>query len=97
VSSAFWAALPSAIGAIRRRFREQDYSLVPVVVGIAALFTALSAALSIADTRGPQFDVVLGPIDPATELAWTWVTGTVSGAVAVFCAIRVWTHFRKPY
>jgi hypothetical protein len=62
------------------------------LVGIAATVVAVSAACRVASVRGPQFDVVLGPIDPAIEGAEVFVVGMASGAIAVVCAIRLWRH-----
>jgi hypothetical protein len=45
--------------------------------------------------RGPKFDVLLGPIDPAVEGAQVFIVGTLSGAVALICAFRLWTQARS--
>jgi hypothetical protein len=63
-----------------------------VLVGIAATVVAVSAACRVASAGGPQFDVALGPIDPAIEGAEVFVLGMLSGAIAVVCGIRLWRH-----
>lgn len=65
------------------------------VVGIAAIVVATSAACDVANVRGPQFDVLLGPIDPAVEGAGVFILGTLSGAVAVICGLRVWREIQS--
>ena len=65
------------------------------LVGIAATMVATSAACHVASVRGPQFDVLLGPIDPAIEGAQVFIVGTLSGAVALICAFRLWTQARS--
>lgn len=65
------------------------------LVGIAATMVATSAACHVASVRGPQFDVVLGPIDPAIEGAGVFVVGTLSGAIALVCGLRLWRDFRS--
>ena len=64
-------------------------------VGIAATMVATSAACHVAGVGGPQFDVPLGPIDPAFAGAQAFMVGTVSGAVALLCAFRFWTQVRS--
>jgi hypothetical protein len=66
-----------------------------VLVGIAATMVATSAACRVASVRGPQVDVLLGPIDPAIEGAQVFIVGTLSGAVALICGFRLWTQVRS--
>ena len=65
------------------------------LVGIAATMVATSAVCHVASVRGPQFDVLLGPIDPAIEGAQAVIVGTLPGAVALICAFRFWTQVRS--
>jgi hypothetical protein len=65
------------------------------LVGIAATMVAVSAACHVANVRGPQFDVVLGPIDPAIEGAEVFAVGTLSGAIALVCGLRIWREIRS--
>lgn len=68
---------------------------ITAVLGIVALILAMSAACHVASVRGPQFDVVWGPVDPAVEGATVFVVGTLSGAVALVCGIRIWRAVRS--
>src|SRR5688572_25060589 len=68
---------------------------VTALIGIVATIVATSAACDVAMVRGPQFDVVLGPIDPTIESAAVFVMGTMAGAVAVVCGLRLWSEIRS--
>ena len=57
--------------------------------------SATSATIQVASVRGPQFDVVLSPLDPAIEGAEVFVVGTLAGAMAVICGLRLWREIRR--
>lgn len=65
------------------------------LIGIAGTIMAMSAACHVASVRGPKFDVLLGPIDPTVEGAGVFIVGTLSGAVALICGLRLWREFRS--
>lgn len=86
------------MGTQSRQPREFPWSeLIPeVAVGIPALLIALFCTVLLASYLGPQFDVVIfndhvigGTEDQLTVIA----VGTVFGAIAVFCSLRVWSRF----
>ena len=68
---------------------------VTALIGIVATIVATSAACEVAMVRGPQFDVLLGPIDSTIEGAQVFVMGTMAGAVAVVCGLRLWSEIRS--
>lgn len=79
----------------RREFPWSE--LIPeVAIGTPASLIALFCTVLLASYLGPQFDVVFfndhvigGTEDQLTVI----VVGTVFGAIAVFCALRVWSRF----
>ena len=67
------------------------------LVGVAATLVATSAAFHVAGVSGPQFDVVLSPLDPSIEGAEVFVVGTLAGAVAVVCGLRLWREIQSDW
>ena len=65
------------------------------LVGIVATIVASSAACDVATLRGPQFDVLLDGTDPTIKGAEVFAIGTLSGAVAVVCGLRLWREMRS--
>ena len=69
-----------------------------VAIGLPALLVAASCTLLLISYLGPQFDVVImndhiigGPSDQLFLI----FTGSIFGAVGVFCALRFWHRFRE--
>ena len=69
--------------------------LTTLAIGTPALLIALLCLAFVAMSSGPQFDAVIIN-DHVVGGTWdrfaAFVIGSLSGAVAVFCGIRLWKH-----
>jgi hypothetical protein len=69
-----------------------------VAIGVPALFVAMSCTLQLISYMGPQFDVVIindHVIGGTSDQLFLIFTGSVFGAVGVFCALRFWRRFHE--
>ena len=69
-----------------------------VAIGLPALLVAASCTLQLISYLGPQFDVVImndHVIGGTSDQLFLIFTGSVCGAVGVFCALRFWHRFRE--
>ena len=69
-----------------------------VAIGLPALLVAASCTLLLISYLGPQFDVVImndHVIGGTSDQLFLIFTGSVFGAVGVFCALRFWHRFRE--
>ena len=70
-----------------------------LAVGLPAALIALLCLRFILRYSGPQFDVVIfndHVIGGTEDQLVAWLLGTLSGAAAVFCGIRIWSMLRSP-
>ena len=69
-----------------------------VAIGLPALLVAASCTLQLIIYLGPRFDVVIMNdhiIGGTSDQVFLIFTGSVFGAVGVFCALRFWHRFRE--
>ena len=65
-----------------------------LAVGISAALVALLCLCFIVMYAGPQFDVLIindHVVGGTEDQLVAWLVGTVAGAAAVFCGIRIWS------
>lgn len=68
-----------------------------VAVGIPASLITLRCLRFILMYSGPQFDVVIfndHVVGGTEDKLAAWLLGTLSGAAAVFCGLRIWSILR---